>query len=96
MFVLLLTASSGCGDPGTPVNGSRFGEDFGVGMKVMYACNTGFFIEGSRTRVCQANLTWSGIMPTCLSKWNTHLWTECFGYVHVGACTGEPVEDSHL
>ena len=62
-------ASSGCGDPGTPENGRRLGNDFAVGSEVVYVCNSDFSLDGSRIRICQANFTWTGVLPTCQSKW---------------------------
>uniref|UniRef100_A0A8C4PVH3 CUB and Sushi multiple domains 3 n=1 Tax=Equus asinus asinus TaxID=83772 RepID=A0A8C4PVH3_EQUAS len=56
-----------CGDPGIPANGLRYGDDNVVGQNVSYMCQPGYTMElnGSRTRTCTTNGTWSGVMPTC-------------------------------
>jgi len=33
-----------------------------------FSCNPGFDLRGSKTRLCQANHTWSGSLPTCSRK----------------------------
>ena len=46
-------------------NGTTFGDT------VLYGCDSGYFQPGSvtNTRMCQADGTWSGVVPPCLSKY---------------------------
>ena len=55
----------GCGDPGIPTNGRRFGDNFTVGAVVFFRCDDDFDLIGSKFRVCQGNGLWSGVQPTC-------------------------------
>ena len=55
----------GCGDPGIPTNGRRFGDNFTVGAVVFFRCDDDFDLIGSKFRVCQGNGLWSGAQPTC-------------------------------
>ncbi|XP_066284018.1 P-selectin-like [Branchiostoma lanceolatum] len=34
---------------------------------VLFTCNQGYELDGSSTVTCQANLTWSGAVPSCLA-----------------------------
>lgn len=54
-----------CGDPGTPLNGFRFGSDFSQGKSVTYSCEKDYEIYESRTRTCQNNSLWNGTLPQC-------------------------------
>jgi len=55
----------GCGDPGTPVNGKRIGDDFSLGAVVFFRCFDDFDLVGSKFRMCQSDGVWSGIQPIC-------------------------------
>ncbi|KAH0506951.1 CUB and sushi domain-containing protein 1 [Microtus ochrogaster] len=70
-----------CGDPGTPAEGRLSGKSFTfksevfiqckppfvlVGSTVFFRCRKGYHIQGSTTRTCLANLTWSGIQTECI------------------------------
>uniref|UniRef100_A0A665TZ64 CUB and Sushi multiple domains 3a n=1 Tax=Echeneis naucrates TaxID=173247 RepID=A0A665TZ64_ECHNA len=59
-----------CGDPGTPVGGFREGRSFiyqsEVGSVVSFQCQPGHLIQGSSSRTCQPDLTWSGTQPECI------------------------------
>ncbi|KAF5922478.1 hypothetical protein HPG69_009524, partial [Diceros bicornis minor] len=37
-----------------------------VGSMVFFRCRKGYHIQGSTTRTCLANLTWSGIQTECI------------------------------
>lgn len=39
-----------------------------VGSTVFFRCRKGYHIQGSTTRTCLANLTWSGIQTECIRK----------------------------
>ncbi|XP_027287231.1 CUB and sushi domain-containing protein 3 isoform X2 [Cricetulus griseus] len=56
-----------CDNPGVPRHGSQnntFG--FQVGSVVQFHCKKGHLLQGSTTRTCLPDLTWSGIQPECL------------------------------
>ncbi|CAB1350806.1 unnamed protein product, partial [Coregonus sp. 'balchen'] len=80
-----------CGDPGVPSYGSREGRSFiyqsevsfscsapyiPVGSMVAFQCHPGHLLQGSTTRLCQADLTWSGSQPECIR----------FGYTLLYSC----------
>lgn len=76
------TTPDDCGDPGTPAFGTRFGNDFRVGATVYYECNSGYRLEGSESRQCQASGVWTGRLPQCIeitkSKYNLKSPTSVF------------------
>jgi len=39
-----------------------------MGATVTYTCNTGYTLNGSSMRTCQADGTWTGSDPTCDSE----------------------------
>lgn len=39
-----------------------------TGEQVVYTCNENFNLAGDKIRYCQANGTWSGEHPECISK----------------------------
>ncbi|XP_070403824.1 CUB and sushi domain-containing protein 3-like [Nothobranchius furzeri] len=56
-----------CDNPGTPRYGSlnrTYG--FKVGSVVSFQCHPGHLLQGSSSRTCQPDLTWSGIQPECI------------------------------
>ncbi|KAH0502555.1 CUB and sushi domain-containing protein 3 [Microtus ochrogaster] len=56
-----------CDNPGVPRHGSQnntFG--FQVGSVVQFHCKKGHLLQGSTTRTCLSDLTWSGIQPECI------------------------------
>uniref|UniRef100_A0AAX7V919 CUB and Sushi multiple domains 3a n=1 Tax=Astatotilapia calliptera TaxID=8154 RepID=A0AAX7V919_ASTCA len=69
VFVSVFAAKF-CGDPGTPVGGFREGRSFiyqsEVGSVVSFQCQPGHLIQGSSSRTCQPDLTWSGTQPECI------------------------------
>uniref|UniRef100_A0A6P8IYU7 Sushi, von Willebrand factor type A, EGF and pentraxin domain-containing protein 1-like n=1 Tax=Actinia tenebrosa TaxID=6105 RepID=A0A6P8IYU7_ACTTE len=56
-----------CGDPGTPVNGVRFGNTFTYMSSVFLECNPGYKLVGAIERKCQVNGQWSDTQPTCVA-----------------------------
>lgn len=66
----------GCGDPGSPENGRRAGDDFRIGATIYYSCNTNFILVGPDSRTCQPDGTWTGFLPVCLQAEGT-------GYIYV-------------
>nr|XP_033792232.1 CUB and sushi domain-containing protein 1 [Geotrypetes seraphini] len=60
-------AHNTCLDPGTPHYGiQNSSKAYEVGSTVFFRCRKGYHIQGSTTRSCLANLTWSGIQPECI------------------------------
>ena len=44
------------------------GSPLQVGSVVFFRCRKGYHVQGSTTRTCLANLTWSGIQTECIRK----------------------------
>ncbi|XP_015754992.1 PREDICTED: sushi, von Willebrand factor type A, EGF and pentraxin domain-containing protein 1-like isoform X2 [Acropora digitifera] len=53
-----------CRDPGVPRQGSRIGDDFRHGGKVIFSCPNNYLMEGVGEIRC-SNGTWSSSVPTC-------------------------------
>ena len=60
--------SPGCGDPGVPANGKKIGESYKVGSIVYYECNTGFRLEGPKSRLCRFDGKWTDSLPSCVGN----------------------------
>uniref|UniRef100_A0A8C4PXD7 Sushi domain-containing protein n=1 Tax=Eptatretus burgeri TaxID=7764 RepID=A0A8C4PXD7_EPTBU len=55
-----------CGNPGSPAHGILMHNDgHTFGSSVVYACLDGYRMSGLASRVCSANGTWTGTLPTC-------------------------------
>ncbi len=55
-----------CGDPGTPSNGKRKGNDFYENGVLDFDCKTGYKISGAKSIKCrQDDASWSETIPTC-------------------------------
>uniref|UniRef100_A0A8C3GTY1 Fibulin 7 n=1 Tax=Corvus moneduloides TaxID=1196302 RepID=A0A8C3GTY1_CORMO len=48
-----------------PADGRKFGSKYLVDHEVHFACDPGFQLLGSSTRMCQANGSWTGQEPHC-------------------------------
>ncbi|XP_067894478.1 fibulin-7-like [Heterodontus francisci] len=48
-----------------PNNGKKFGSRYLVGHEVHFACDPGFVLMGSSSRVCLKDKSWSGQLPFC-------------------------------
>ncbi|XP_032960426.1 CUB and sushi domain-containing protein 1 [Rhinolophus ferrumequinum] len=60
-------AHNTCPDPGTPPFGiQNSSRGYEVGSAVYFRCRKGYHVQGSTTRTCLANLTWSGIQTECI------------------------------
>jgi hypothetical protein len=59
-----------CSFPGAISKGevSPAQSEYSTGVTVTYSCQTGYTLQGSRTRTCQSNGQWSGFLPICQSK----------------------------
>uniref|UniRef100_A0AAQ5ZUN7 CUB and Sushi multiple domains 1 n=1 Tax=Amphiprion ocellaris TaxID=80972 RepID=A0AAQ5ZUN7_AMPOC len=64
-----------CHDPGVPVNGQRYGDQFQLGSSVAFRCDQGFI----RTQVIientciDGNVVWSAAVPRCEAPCGGHL-----------------------
>uniref|UniRef100_H3CV01 CUB and Sushi multiple domains 2 n=1 Tax=Tetraodon nigroviridis TaxID=99883 RepID=H3CV01_TETNG len=57
-----------CGDPGTPLFGNQNNtQGYQVGNTVFFSCRKGYLLQGSISRTCMPNLTWSGFQPECIA-----------------------------
>ncbi|ELW48605.1 CUB and sushi domain-containing protein 3, partial [Tupaia chinensis] len=56
-----------CADPGVPQFGiQNSSQGYQVGSTVLFRCQKGYLLQGSTTRTCLPNLTWSGTPPDCV------------------------------
>ncbi|XP_060780908.1 CUB and sushi domain-containing protein 1a [Neoarius graeffei] len=55
-----------CGDPGTPAEGYREGNQFTYKSEVSFYCRSPYLLVGSSRRVCQEDGSWSGMQPSCI------------------------------
>nr|XP_043886771.1 CUB and sushi domain-containing protein 1-like [Solea senegalensis] len=66
-----------CHDPGVPVNGQRFGDQFQLGSSVAFRCDQGFIrTQGSDQVTCiiqDGNVVWSAAVPRCEAPCGGHL-----------------------
>ncbi|KAM3842919.1 CUB and sushi domain-containing protein 1-like, partial [Diretmus argenteus] len=71
-----------CGDPGIPAQGRREDRGFTylssvsfscypplvlISSTVFFNCRKGYLLQGSISRTCLPNLTWSGFQPECIA-----------------------------
>ena len=56
-----------CGDPGTPFNGRRIGDDFSENAIIQFFCNAGFTLVGASVITCESD-QWSAELPQCSGK----------------------------
>ncbi|GCC19449.1 hypothetical protein chiPu_0000001, partial [Chiloscyllium punctatum] len=54
-----------CMDPGIPVNGYRYGQDFSIGSTVAFSCESGYTISHEEPLMCEKNHWWNHPLPTC-------------------------------
>nr|XP_028594815.1 CUB and sushi domain-containing protein 2 isoform X3 [Podarcis muralis] len=56
-----------CIDPGVPLYGMQNNsQGYQIGSIVYFKCHKGYLLQGSTTRACLPNLTWSGMQPDCI------------------------------
>ena len=48
------------------MNGSSSGDSTMFPNSVLFNCDPGFLLDGSSSRTCQANGTWSGLSTSCV------------------------------
>ena len=54
-----------CGNLPVPMNGFIIGNQTTYPNKLLFSCDDGFDLIGSRVRSCEADGKWSGEQPTC-------------------------------
>ena len=54
-----------CANLSSPVNGTVSLDANTVGSQANYSCSEGYTLNGTTTRVCQADGQWSGSEPIC-------------------------------
>ena len=57
-----------CGALSTPTNGLQTPTGSLVDDTASFSCVYGYRLEGSATRTCQTDETWTGTAPTCVRK----------------------------
>ena len=57
-----------CESPEFPKNGNTIIASTTFGTTIMYSCSQMYVLCGSKSRTCQANVTWSGEVPECISE----------------------------
>ncbi|XP_049586358.1 CUB and sushi domain-containing protein 3 isoform X1 [Syngnathus scovelli] len=56
-----------CENPGVPEHGfMNYTSGFKVGSRVDFQCQQGHILQGSITRLCLPDLTWTGTQPSCI------------------------------
>ncbi|XP_059898687.1 LOW QUALITY PROTEIN: CUB and sushi domain-containing protein 1 [Gadus macrocephalus] len=57
-----------CADPGIPMFGSQNNsQGYQISSTVYFSCRKGYLLQGSISRACLPNLTWSGFQPECIA-----------------------------
>lgn len=59
-----------CGRLSAPLNGSVQGSATTFPNMLEFSCEKGFILDGSASRKCQANTTWSGKAAICRGKFS--------------------------
>ncbi|XP_077986725.1 sushi, von Willebrand factor type A, EGF and pentraxin domain-containing protein 1-like isoform X2 [Glandiceps talaboti] len=57
-----------CGPPEPIWNGQRDSNFFGLQSVILFTCNAGYRLEGSRSTYCQEDETWSTPTPNCWGR----------------------------
>ena len=65
-YLWVILAALSCDEPENLTNEDRVGHDFTFMKTIHYLCHAGYRLNGSRTRTCSANGTWTGSSPSCV------------------------------
>ncbi|KAG5855860.1 hypothetical protein ANANG_G00001150 [Anguilla anguilla] len=58
-----------CADPGAPLFGHvNNSQGYQIGSTLFFSCRKGYLLQGSISRTCLPNLTWSATQPECVGK----------------------------
>lgn len=52
-----------------------------ISSTVFFSCRKGYLLQGSISRTCLPNLTWSGFQPECIGKYSLHILLQIYMYV---------------
>lgn len=73
-IIIIYCTARDCGPLLVPTNGSSQGDLTVFPNMIMFDCDEGFILKGSRVRLCQENGTWGGNVTYCEgSTWKHHL-----------------------
>eukprot|EP00063_Salmo_salar_P060825 XP_014035660.1 PREDICTED: CUB and sushi domain-containing protein 1-like isoform X3 [Salmo salar] len=61
----VMMETDSCLDPGIPVNGKRFGNNFAIGTRVTFSCDQGYTLSDEKPIVCERNHQWNHALPSC-------------------------------
>ena len=64
----MITLAVDCGELSAPLNGSVHGSETTFPNTLEFFCDDGFILDGSPSRKCQSNATWSGRAAFCRGK----------------------------
>uniref|UniRef100_A0A673LGJ5 CUB and sushi domain-containing protein 3-like n=1 Tax=Sinocyclocheilus rhinocerous TaxID=307959 RepID=A0A673LGJ5_9TELE len=65
LYESVMVDAYSCLDPGIPLNGLRYGQDFSIGSTVSFGCDSGYRLSHEEPLVCEKNHWWSHPLPTC-------------------------------
>ena len=68
-FKLTFFSAIDCGDPGTPTNGRKQGENYGYNSVVFFECDGNFELRGSASIRCNEDAEWTEDIPQCVGRW---------------------------
>ena len=71
LFAMPFSVVVSCGLPDVPGNGSVNTSTGNVGDVARYSCDTGYTLNGTAERTCQADGQWNGSVPKCESEIDT-------------------------
>ena len=83
---LYLFLAVDCGPLSAPKNGSSSGNITVFPNSLVFKCDPGFILNGSATRACQANGTWSGMQATCNGRFSENCNVVFVTILTGGAC----------
>ena len=64
-YITLHITATPCANLTSPDDGMVTYDDNTVGSQANYSCSEGYTLNGTTTRVCQADGQWSGSEPIC-------------------------------
>ena len=63
-----VSSESLCGNPGKPIGGKKFGNQYNEGDLVRFECDPGRSMLGSENRTCLDNGRWTGLELVCIGE----------------------------
>ena len=68
VYFAVINLAIDCGELSAALNGSVQGSDTTFPNVLWFSCDEGFELNGSTSRKCQANGTWSGVTTLCRGR----------------------------